>query len=369
MVAHAIACPLADSALCRVRVRGSPSVCNRTWAAQVLSQETRTTAPAGDLRKFLLHLWDGVNDKTPVYVDPAIHLELGLAGGDVSFRILSISKATFYPGWVPLPFPARPALVGCLQYIGRCDSKNDDLYFPAFRFSHSPSYISGGVDFLVISHAEWLPLPAGVAPHRRRLGSQTPAPLPPATLPLGPAGVEPGPYSVPAVVAPPDGGGGGGTGPPPPPPPGYGHPTTGFTCDGVRCNTVPVTDGDQRGATLDALNRHPGVCQLAILHAEGGPPSSGDASVWDTFQLRPELRARGPLAALPDEHRFVRYRWNARMLYGCSGWGNRIEMPPCVRMQAAHDYPNHLGTEHGWAAEAIALDDGATGEGEEGEAP
>ena len=208
---------------------------------------------------------------------------------------------------------------------------------------------------MVITEAEWLPLPPDLAARRQRFGDPVQHPLPAAAQPPPAGGVLPGPHSIPAVQAPPASGAGGAPGPPPPPPPGSGEPTDGHVCEG-ECNAVRVVAGAQEGALLPALNVHPGVCQVATLAAAGGPPASDDAEVWETFQLDSELRVRGPLGALPEQHRFVRYRWNARMLYGASGWDNRIEMPRCMLMQAACDHPNHLGTGHGWATEEATFD-------------
>ena len=205
---------------------------------------------------------------------------------------------------------------------------------------------------MVITAAEWLPLPPGVVARRQRFGSNTQNPLPAAARPPA-GGVLPGPHSIPAVEAPPAGAAGGAPGPPPPP--GSGEPTDGYVCQG-ECNSVLVVAGTQEGASLEALNVHPGVCQVAVLAAAGGPPASDDAEVWETFQIDSELRVRGPLATLPEHCRFVRYRWYARMLYGASGWDNRIALPRCMLMQAAYDYPNRLGTGYGWATEEARFD-------------
>ena len=175
-------------------------------------------------------------------------------------------------------------------------------------------WVNGGRDFLVITEAEWLPLPPGLVARRQRFSDPGQNPLPAAVQPPA-GGVLPGPHSIPAVQAPPAGGAGGAPGPPPPP--GSGEPTDGHVCQG-ECNSVLVVAGAQEGGPLPALNFHPGVCQVATLAAAGGPPAPDDAEVWETFQLGVELRVRGPLGALPEQHRFVRRRWNARMLCGAS---------------------------------------------------
>lgn len=199
-----------------------------------------------------------------------------------------------------------------------------------------------------------------------RFGNQALSPLPQAVRPPDPSGVQPGTHVVPAVEAPADAPlvpEEGAPPPPPPPPGGPGEPTDGTTCNGLLCGEVKIVSGPSQGQLVRALNYREGVCQLAILAASGGAPDSDDANMWTTFQLCPILRANGPLAAEPAQLRFVRYRWSARMVWGVSGWDNRIQMPPCMLMGAAYDYPNRPGTAYGWAEEqSIMLDDATEAE-------
>jgi hypothetical protein len=126
---------------------------------------------------------------------------------------------------------------------------------------------------------------------------------------------------------------------------------------------VEIVTGPSKGELVRALNYREGVCQLAILAAAGGAPDSDDAGMWETYQLDPVLRANGPLAAEPAQPRFVGHRWSARMVWGVSGWDNRMQMPPCMLMGAACDCPNRPGTAHGWAVEQdTLLDDAAEAE-------